>query len=149
MVKIMSFSFFFQVVCVKIHSKLNLKFRIKIQIAILFKIFDVQANLPETSPYFFSAQMAVLIIFFHVFILLGMHNFNRKKEIRYVVFNHWLFLLLFKFLQVTMHSKLTLKIRIRTQIAVYCLSNLPETCPFLSAQMALLSIFFVQRTQDV
>ena len=41
----------------------------------LFKfLFEIQAILPETSP-FLSAQMAVLSSFFQMFIVLGMYNF--------------------------------------------------------------------------
>ena len=38
-------------------------------------LLDVEANLPETSP-FLSAQMALLSTFFQVFIVLGMYNFG-------------------------------------------------------------------------
>ena len=37
-------------------------------------LLDVQANLPETSPYL-SAQMALVSTFFQMFIVLGMYNF--------------------------------------------------------------------------
>ena len=39
--------------------------------------FEVQAILPETSP-FLSAQMAVLSSFFQMFIVLRMYNFYRR-----------------------------------------------------------------------
>ena len=47
-------------------------------IPILFNIsvlLDVQANLPETSP-FFSAQMALMSTFFQMYIVLWMYNFG-------------------------------------------------------------------------
>ena len=37
-------------------------------------LLDVQANLPETSP-FFSAQMALVSTFFQIFIVLAIYNF--------------------------------------------------------------------------
>jgi hypothetical protein len=43
------------------------------------KIQDVQANLPETSP-FLPAQMALVSTFFQMFILLGMYNFEVKTN---------------------------------------------------------------------
>ena len=42
-----------------------------------FYLKYIQAILPETSP-FLSAQMAVLSIFFQMFIVLGMYNFGRN-----------------------------------------------------------------------
>ena len=42
--------------------------------------FDVQANLPETSP-FLSAQMIVLSVFFQVLIVLVMFNYQKKEII--------------------------------------------------------------------
>ena len=44
-------------------------------------LLDVQAYLPETSP-FFSAQMALVSTFFQMFIVLGMYNFALKWESR-------------------------------------------------------------------
>ena len=40
---------------------------------------DVQANLPETSP--FSAQIAVLSRFFQFLIVLGMFNFGLRTKL--------------------------------------------------------------------
>jgi hypothetical protein len=37
-------------------------------------LLDVQANLPETSPFLF-AQMALVSTFIQMFIVLGMYNF--------------------------------------------------------------------------
>ena len=52
-------------------------------IPILFNIsvlLDIQANLPETSP-FLSAQMALVSTLFQMFIVLGMYNFGSKLNI--------------------------------------------------------------------
>ena len=52
---------------------------------ILFNIsvlLDVQAYLPETSP-FFSAQMALVSTFFQMFIVLGMYNFDLHTYVKY------------------------------------------------------------------
>ena len=65
--------------------------------------------------------------------------------------NHGLFLSLFKFFWMKIHSKLK-KFRIKKKLDCYIVSDLrflleiqailPETSPFLSAQMAVLSSFF-------
>ena len=68
---------------VKKQSKLIWKFRVKISILILLDIsvlLDVQANLPETSP-FLSAQMTLVGSFFQMFIALGMYNFGIMKKL--------------------------------------------------------------------
>ena len=60
------------------YSRLTQKFRIKILIPILFNIsflLDVQANLPETSP-FLSAEVALMSTIFEVIIVLWMYNFG-------------------------------------------------------------------------
>ena len=54
----------------KKHSKLTCKFRIKIYIPILFNIsvlLDVQANLPETSPFLFAQMALVQALFSNVY----------------------------------------------------------------------------------
>ena len=43
-------------------------------------LLDVQANLPETSP-FLSAQMTLVSTFFQMFIVLGMYNFEENVKI--------------------------------------------------------------------
>jgi hypothetical protein len=53
-------------------------FEINFRIPVLFNIsglLDVQANLPETSP-FLSAQMALVSTFFQMFIVLGLGMYN-------------------------------------------------------------------------
>ena len=62
----------------KINSKLN-KFRIKklecYIVSGLRFLLEIQAILPETSPFSF-VQMAMLSSFFQMFIVLGMYNFD-------------------------------------------------------------------------
>ena len=62
----MVFSFTFQV---KIHSKLKIQdYNLDCYIVLNFKVLlDLQANLPETSP-FLSAQMTMLCKFFQGFV---------------------------------------------------------------------------------
>ena len=61
------------------HSKLTWKFRIKIYIPILFNIsvlLDVQANLPETSPFFCLPKWLWWAYFFNwLYVVLRMYNF--------------------------------------------------------------------------
>ena len=59
---------------VKIHSKLNWKFRIKILVCILFQMSDFYL-MYNLMCQFVSAQMAVLSTIFQVFIVLVMYNF--------------------------------------------------------------------------
>ena len=62
---------------VKKHFKSTWKFRILIQIPFLFNIpvlLDVQADVPETSP-FFVCTNGFGEHLFHMFIVLGMYNF--------------------------------------------------------------------------
>ena len=70
MVKSWVIFFTFQVIWMKIHSKLN-KFRIKkldcYIVSDLRFLLEIQAILPKTSP-FLSAQMAVLSSFFHMYL---------------------------------------------------------------------------------
>ena len=46
-------------------------------------LLDVQANLPETSP-FLSAQMASVSTFFQLFVVLGMYNFDNRPSLQYL-----------------------------------------------------------------
>ena len=59
---------------VKIHSKLNWKFRIKILVCILCQMSDFYL-MYNLMCQFVSAQMAVLSTIFQVFIVLVMYNF--------------------------------------------------------------------------
>ena len=67
----------FQVFWMKRHFEWTWKFRIEIQIPVLFNILvllDVQANLPKTSPYFVCPNAFGENLFSYVGIL-GMFNF--------------------------------------------------------------------------
>ena len=57
-------------------------------------LLDVQANLPETSPYFVCPKMALVSSFFQMFIVLGMYNFDFKRSSckKIIHFNCYLFL---------------------------------------------------------
>ena len=69
-------------------------------------LLDVQANLPETSP-FLPAQMALVSTFFQMIIVLGMYNFwveegyctkISSSKLQLFTFVDWLILLLFSIL---------------------------------------------------
>ena len=80
------FHLLFNILSMKIHSKLN-KFKIKkldcyIVPHLRFLLEILQAILPETSP-FLSSQMAVLSSFFQIFMVLGMYNIDWDMQMQY------------------------------------------------------------------